>query len=196
MRFRRAGAADATAIARLHADSWRRHYRGAYADSFLDGDVEADREQVWTERLRSAPGESLTVLAEDDAGLVGFGHAVFGSDPTWGALLDNLHVRQRRKRQGIGSELLGRIAEAVTERGTPLYLWVLEQNLPAQAFYAARGAECVGRAYVSPPGGVGARLVGAPRKLRFAWSEPAVLLGHRRPAARSSTSSAARSVPS
>jgi hypothetical protein len=37
--FRAAGQDDAHAIAELHADSWRRHYRGAYSDAFLDGDV-------------------------------------------------------------------------------------------------------------------------------------------------------------
>jgi len=37
--FRPARASDSEAIAALHADSWRRHYRGAYSDAFLDGDV-------------------------------------------------------------------------------------------------------------------------------------------------------------
>ena len=49
--YRVATLADAGVVADLHADSWRRHYRGAYADSFLDGDVVADRLQVWSERL-------------------------------------------------------------------------------------------------------------------------------------------------
>jgi len=44
-------AADARDIAKLHADSWRRHYRGAYSDRYLDGDLDADRLAVWTERL-------------------------------------------------------------------------------------------------------------------------------------------------
>jgi len=38
MRFRLADVADAEQVGLLHADSWRRHYRGAYADSFLDGE--------------------------------------------------------------------------------------------------------------------------------------------------------------
>jgi hypothetical protein len=36
-RFRQAGPGDAKTVALLHADSWRRYFRGAYADSFLDG---------------------------------------------------------------------------------------------------------------------------------------------------------------
>jgi hypothetical protein len=46
LRFRPAGPDDAEKVGMLHADSWRRHYRGAYADSFLDGDVVADRRSV------------------------------------------------------------------------------------------------------------------------------------------------------
>lgn len=52
--FRLAAATDAAAIADLHAQSWRRHYRGAYSDAFLDGDVAADRLAAWTERLHGA----------------------------------------------------------------------------------------------------------------------------------------------
>jgi hypothetical protein len=94
VRFRVAGAADATAIAALHADSWRRHYRGVYSDGFLDGDIGSDRLAVWSARLAVATSETAyTAVAEDDDGLVGFTHVVFDADPRWGALLDNLHVR-------------------------------------------------------------------------------------------------------
>src|SRR6188768_3459087 len=44
--LRPATAGDAGQIAALHADSWRRHYRGAYSDAFLDGDVLTDRLRV------------------------------------------------------------------------------------------------------------------------------------------------------
>src|ERR1700676_4205977 len=37
--FRVAGPADAAAAAELHVERWRSHYRGAYSDAFLDGDV-------------------------------------------------------------------------------------------------------------------------------------------------------------
>ena len=181
LRFRTAGAADAIAIAALHAESWRRHYRGAYSDSFLDGDVVADREMIWRQRLRTADGGSYTVLAEVDAGIIGFAHLVFDSDPTWGALVDNLHVRQRHKRQGVGSELIALVAQAAIERETPLYLWVLEQNLHARAFYEARGAARVERALVLAPGGEKSRLNQTPSKLRYAWSDPTLLLTYRSP---------------
>src|SRR5437763_1868652 len=53
-----------------------------------------------------------------------------------------------------------------------LYVWVLEQNRDAQAFYEACGAERVGREPVTAPGGVAGRLTGAPAKLRYAWDQP------------------------
>ena len=176
--FRLAGPADAEAVANLHAESWRRHYRGAYSDAFLDGDVVADRLAVWTDRLREPDSRRCTILAEDGS-LVGFANTLFDDDPTWGALLDNLHVADGHKRRGIASRLLALTAEALIVRPerTGLYLWVLEQNLDAQAFYAARGGRCVGRGLVSAPGGIASRVTGSPAKLRYAWPELTVLLG-------------------
>ncbi|MGH7746267.1 MAG: GNAT family N-acetyltransferase, partial [Candidatus Dormibacteria bacterium] len=144
--FRVADTSDAEAIAALHADSWRRHYRGAYADSFLDGDVLADRLIVWSDRLSRPDALRRTVVVEDRSGLIAFAHVVFDDDPAWGALLDNLHVTYRHQRRGVGSQLLGSVARAVIEQGTGLYLWVQEQNVEAQAFYQARGATFVERA--------------------------------------------------
>lgn len=166
--------ADAAAVAALHAESWRRHYRGAYADAFLDGEVHDDRLAVWTERLREPDPGSHTIVAESDDGLVAFAHTIFEADPAFGALLDNLHVTSGQKRRGIGSRLMALTAGAVLERGTGFYLWVLEQNADARAFYEARGGRCVERAPVPPPGGVAGRLNGSPVALRYVWTDPAV----------------------
>jgi GNAT superfamily N-acetyltransferase len=172
--FRSAGVDDAERIAVLHADSWRRHYRGAYADSFLDGDVAADRRAVWQARL-AVPTDTETILAEHGDRLVGFIHVVFDDDPQWGSLVDNLHVVHERRRTGIGTRLLANGARAVTQRAASnaMYLWVLRQNSAAQQFYRTHGATCVETATVSPPGGDPTRLNGAPDKLRMAWSDVA-----------------------
>lgn len=169
-RFRRAVANDVEQIAALHADSWRRYYRGAYADSFLDGDVVADRRSVWSARL-AAQNDNETVVAEIAGRLVGFIHVVFDDDQRWGSLVDNLHVVHDHRRTGIGTQLLGRAASAVGARAMSdaIYLWVLQQNTAAQRFYSAHGATCVETAMVSPPGGEPSRLNGTPRKLRLWW---------------------------
>jgi ribosomal protein S18 acetylase RimI-like enzyme len=177
VQFRLANADDADEVAELHADSWRRHYRGAYSDSFLDGDVEANRREVWAARL-AAPADSETVLAEYGGLLVGFIHVMFDDDPRWGSLVDNLHVVHDQHRLGIGSQLLGRAARSVTERatGAAMYVWVLQQNTAAQGFYLARGATCVDTKPVSPPGGEPTRLTGSPSSSRMAWPDVAPLV--------------------
>lgn len=177
LRFRAAGADDAQSVAALHADSWRRHYRGAYSDAFLDGDVLKDRRSVWQTRL-AAPGNHATTMAEDEAGaLLGFVHVVFDDDERWGSLVDNLHVTSDRKRSGIGTELMVRAAEAVAERArtTAMYLWVLEQNTAAQQFYAALGGAEVEKTGAEPPPAA-ARPGAAPQKFRIAWPDAATII--------------------
>jgi ribosomal protein S18 acetylase RimI-like enzyme len=178
VRFRLAAARDAEQVAALHADSWRRHYRGAYSDAFLDGDVLADRRSVWTQRLNDWRASCRTIVAEDAQCIVGFAHSILDHDATWGALLDNLHVAHSHMRRGIGSRLLASTAQAIVESrpGSGLYLWVLEQNVAAQAFYAAQGGRCVERERVLPPSGDASRLDGTPFKLRYVWPDPATRL--------------------
>jgi ribosomal protein S18 acetylase RimI-like enzyme len=179
IRFRRADASDAVPIAQLHADSWRRHYRGAYSDAFLDGGVARDRLAVWSGRLSDPGTDSCTIVAEDGDALAGFAHTAFDEDGTWGALLDNLHVAHPHQRSGIGSKLFVLSAGTVVQQRprSGLYLWVLDQNRAAQAFYSALGGQRVGRGVVGPPGGDSSRLSGTPIKLRYAWPDPARVLG-------------------
>lgn len=169
--FRPATDSDIEAIASLHADSWRRNYRGSFADSYLDGDVHADRRAVWTERLAHPDPAADTVVAVEAGRLVGFVHTILDDDPRDGALLDNLHVVPDAQGTGIGTALMGHSAAAVLARGRihRLYLYVLELNTRAQAFYDARGGRCVGREGFDEPGG--GQAVG----LRYVWDDPSVL---------------------
>lgn len=184
LRFRAARPGDAHAIAGLHADSWQRHYRGAFSDAFLDNDAAGYLLPLWTERLATPDPQARTILAERDGAVVGLAHTLLGQDATWGAFIDNLHVLHGLKRQGIGTRLLALTGQAVLDRSpsSGLYLWVLEQNRDARAFYAARGGTCVERAEVPPPGGDASRLNGKPMGLRYAWPDPSKLLAGRPPA--------------
>jgi GNAT superfamily N-acetyltransferase len=174
--FRTAGPHDADPIARLHADSWRRHYRGAFSDAFLDGDILTDRSTVWTTRLTN-PAHHTTVVAEDALGLAGFIHVIFDHDPRWGSFVDNLHVTHDRHRTGIGTALLTHAARAATDHAASrsLYLWVLTQNTAAQRFYRAAGGTPTETATVEPPGGVPGRLHGTPTKIRYTWPDTTAL---------------------
>jgi GNAT superfamily N-acetyltransferase len=181
LRFRAACPDDALAITALHADSWQRHYRGAFSDTFLDHDATGYLLPLWTARLATPGPRTRTILAERDGTVAGLAHTILGHDPTWGAFLDNLHVANGLKRQGIGTRLLTLTAQAVTDASpaSGLYLWVLEQNSDARAFYTARGGVCVKRLQVPPPGGDPARLNGKPITLTYAWRAPSQLLASR-----------------
>jgi len=173
VRYRAAAQHDAGAIAALHADSWRRHYRGAYMDAYLDGDIVTDRLQVWTTRLSPPQLDQYTVCADADGEIVGFAHTVFGHDPKWGALLDNLHVRSNLKGNGIGTRLLSEAARNLIRcrPSEALYLWVLDQNVAAQSFYDARGGVRVESTLRGPfPGG------GRATGHRYVWLQPSRLL--------------------
>jgi ribosomal protein S18 acetylase RimI-like enzyme len=173
LNFRTATASDIDAIAALHSDSWRRHYRGAYSDEFLDGDIIADRLAVWSERLAGPRlrADQCAVVAEYDGVLMGFAYTILDDDPTWGSLLDNLHIRHDVKGSGIGTRLMAETAKVVISRtDSGLYLWVLEQNKAARSFYEARGGICAGRQSSAPPGG--GMIIG----LRYVWPDPSVLI--------------------
>jgi ribosomal protein S18 acetylase RimI-like enzyme len=170
---RAAAVRDVDAIAALHADSWRRNYRGAYRDAYLDGDVVSERLAVWRDRLTQPATTFRTIVAARDGAFAGFAHVILDDDPTWGALLENLHVVHELKRDGIGTRLMAAAARAVLEAtpGAGLCLWVLDQNASAQAFYAARGGVDVGTEIRGPfPGG------GTALAHRIVWRDPSALL--------------------
>jgi GNAT superfamily N-acetyltransferase len=179
--YRTARPGDAQAIAGLHADSWRRHYRGAFTDAFLDDEAATFLGDMWAGRFAAPDPSTRTILAERDGRVVGLAHTVLGRHPTWGALLDNLHVSYDLKRLGVGSRLLALSARAVLDAApsSGLCLWVLEQNTAARSFYQARGGVCVEQRPAGAPGGDATRLNGRPMGLRMAWPDPSRLLADR-----------------
>lgn len=157
--------ADAPAIARLHAQSWRIAYRGALSDAYLDGPIEAERLTVWRQRLEQPASNQFVMLAHQHEQAAGFICAYGAEDPTWGTFIDNLHVAHEFKRQGIGASLMQRVA-AWSRRhhaGCSLYLWVLQSNRPAQRFYESIGGTLAGEGTWQPPDG------SALPKLRYTW---------------------------
>ena len=166
VRYRLARSADAPAIAALHADSWRRSYRGMLPDAFLDHEVFANRAALWEQRFNDPDEQlvTLTIVAELTREIVGFVHSIAEEDPKWGTLLDNLHVRHDTKRLGIGTRLMAETAAWLEERAytSGLYLWVLENNVPAGRFYDSLGGRVAGSG-VSHEGGASAP------SLRYWW---------------------------
>lgn len=165
MKFREATAEDADAIALLHAENWRRAYRGTYSDDYLDGPVYEERAQVWRERYAAPRADMYTILAEEDDGtLLGFACSFGNESPEWGHYLDNLHVTAAAEGRSIGRQLVA--ASALRwERDDPdakFYLWVLESNARARPFYEHIGATNEGLHMMPSPGG-------DVRSLRYVW---------------------------
>jgi len=127
---------------------------------------------AWSVRLGYPRANQFTLVAELDEELVGFVHVILEDDPTWGVLVDNLHVANGYARRGIGTRLMVLAAAELTRRGAHgFYLWVLAHNEAAQAFYRALGGRHVETILQGPlPGG------GNTLSCRFAWPDSAVLL--------------------
>jgi ribosomal protein S18 acetylase RimI-like enzyme len=164
MTIRVATSADSPRIAALHAASWRYAYRGALSDEYLAGDLESDRRQLWARRLAEPTENQRVLIAEDGCHLLGFACVYVGEDPQWGSYLNNIHVVQAAQGRGIGRLLLHVTAQACrSSHPGGLYLWVLQSNTKAQAFYARHGAKNTGADLWEAPGGTTAPL------FRFSW---------------------------
>jgi ribosomal protein S18 acetylase RimI-like enzyme len=155
MNLREAVAADHIPIAELHTASWRAAYRGALSDAYLAGPVIKDRSAVWNERLHRPTENQIVVVSHEGNSVLGFACAFTAEDPQWGSLVDNIHVAQAVRRQGLGARLLAEIAKRCAARNPDagLHLWVLQSNAEAQRFYEALGGERSGEAIWTAPDG-------------------------------------------
>jgi ribosomal protein S18 acetylase RimI-like enzyme len=165
-KIRPARLTDSQDIAELHAASWRSAYKTALSERYLAGDIVADRNALWKNRLSSPRTNQYVVVAGNDRALVGFACAFLDESQDWGSLLDNLHVSQDEQHAGLGTMLLQAIAaqSQLVAREAGLFLWVLQDNANAQRFYLRHGASNVGSDIWDAPGGTRAPL------FRFAWS--------------------------
>lgn len=140
--YRLAKPEDEAAIAKLHAESWQKHYRGIFSDAYLDEQVVKERADLWAERFAHPIPNREILLAEKNGQLVGFACIEINENQEFGTLLDNLHVSREVQGQGIGAQLMERTAQLAESReaGLGYYLWVLEDNQQARKFYALMGA--------------------------------------------------------
>lgn len=169
MIYRPARMTDKEPIARLHADSWRRSYRGLFSDRFLAEEADADRLQVWTQRLAAAAENQFVYVADQNGEVQGFVCVYAQDDPQWGSLIDNLHIAHAVKRQGLGRNLMLQASRWLAQRhaDTGVYLWVMEANQPARRFYETFGAKNAG--VIDKPNPVGG---GSARNCRYVWASP------------------------
>jgi ribosomal protein S18 acetylase RimI-like enzyme len=170
--IRRIQPTDAEILATLHIRSWRSAYRGILRDAYLDADLVDDRHAVWREQIGNLTPSHFGFIAEIGTQPVGFVFLHGQDDPTWGTLIDNLHVLPDFKGNGLGRLLMAAAAQEASARypDDGMYLWVFEENTQARGFYAHLGGRSVERALVEAPGGSQ-----VPR-WRVAWSNPGQLV--------------------
>ncbi|MGF1429290.1 GNAT family N-acetyltransferase [Kitasatospora sp. LaBMicrA B282] len=169
--IRHGGPDDASAVAELHAESWRTAYAGIVPAAALGDGLAAQRQELWALRLTVDYGElaaqPVLLLAERTGGeLLGFGYLV--PQPDGRVLLDNLHVRPGLTGGGIGGRLLAAARDwtARTHPGEPLYLEVLRDNRRAIAFYERAGAVRTRQGAAVFPGG------GELPEYEYTWARP------------------------
>lgn len=164
---------DVPVVAALHAASWRRAYRGILGDDYLDGDLVAEREQLWTTKLGNRREGHGWIAVHDATGdALGFVFLKPRADAQWGSLVDNLHVVAAEQGRGIGRALLERVGEwcAAESPEVGVYLWVFTENHAARGFYArVGGAEVEAVELLASDGRMRP-------ELRVAWSSPTALM--------------------
>jgi len=140
--IREATAADASAIARVHVESWRTTYCGIVPGDVLANLSTEQRERSWAERLNQPDGLRFNYVAEDDAGaVVGFasGGPEREGDLVYTGELYAIYLLADQQGKGIGGRLARMVAERLAAMGhDTMLVWVLAKN-PARHFYAALG---------------------------------------------------------
>lgn len=136
--IRRAGNADATAIAHVQVASWRTTYAGIVPDEYLESLDEAARAKAFEAPLER--GEFL--VAERDGEVVGFvaGGAIRDPVEECDAELYAIYLLAPAQRARIGADLLRELARSLRQEGFKgMSVWVLEKN-PSKEFYIRTGA--------------------------------------------------------
>jgi L-amino acid N-acyltransferase YncA len=137
--IRHASAADADAIAGLHAASWQATYRGILPDTYLRDEVGPERLAYWRAAMARGDYALVRVLCED-AKAIGFSALKTGQDEGYDYTLDHLHLLPDTKGRGFGRTLMADLARQVMATGgTSLCLWVFDANEVAVRFYNRLG---------------------------------------------------------
>jgi ribosomal protein S18 acetylase RimI-like enzyme len=127
---RRAALSDAPGIAHVHVEAWREAYAGRIPDEFL-ASLDVDRRsRMWTALLTK--GQTDAFVAERDGAVVGWATAGAGRDvdAPVDCELEGLYVLSEVYGSGVGQQLLdAAIGDAAA------YLWVMDGNGRAEAFY-------------------------------------------------------------
>ena len=123
--IRRATVDDIETIARIHIACWRATYRGSLPDAHLDALDDNERIGRWRDWINA----DVFGAVDDDSTIIGFSRVKDGE-------ISHVYVDPNRQRSGAGRLLLNAVVEASNGNA---FLWVLEDNHRARAFYEALG---------------------------------------------------------
>ncbi len=135
--IRRAGPADAAAIARVYVDSWRESYQGELPAQYLAKLSYETFEHHWR-RTFAARGWAFVAAVEGEiVGIASGGRA--RRQQLAGGEIYVLYVLRRHHGRGIGRSLFDACHFELARRGLAgTIVWVLASN-PARAFYERLG---------------------------------------------------------
>lgn len=127
---------DLFAVSRVYEESWKEAYRGLLPQEYLDG-IPAGK---WVPYLKQAGRESLLLL--DGGKIVGNASCCAGRAPElsdWGEIV-SIYLLPEYWGKGCGKLLFSAAVEQLESMGyRKLFLWVLESNRRARAFYERMG---------------------------------------------------------
>ena len=140
--IRRAGPADAEAVARIHVESWKVAYRGIMPDEVIAKTDLAYRTAFWRERIADRAWPVWLVDADGQA--VAFCQMIPtpdpDDDPSTVGHITALHVLPDLRGRGHGRALLEQVCDEFRHRAfVEVTLWVLEANTKARRFYEQHG---------------------------------------------------------
>ncbi|MET3567055.1 GNAT superfamily N-acetyltransferase [Leifsonia sp. 563] len=144
---RRATVDDARGIAEVHVTAWREAYAGRMPADFL-ASLDVDRRAAGWSRILER-GETDAFVAERDGTIVGWATAGRGrdDDAPRDRELEGIYLLASAYGSGAGQQLLdAAIGDA------PAYLWVMDGNGRAEAFYRRNGFTRDGATMTHPAG--------------------------------------------
>jgi ribosomal protein S18 acetylase RimI-like enzyme len=146
IKIRQATIADASAIARVHIDTWRRTYRGIVPDDYLDAMSYERGTNNWENRIEEAAESKwfIYVAINETNQVVGFisGGPNRIDDPVYKGELYAIYILQSYQGLGIGRRLTQALVKSLLAAGIqPMMLWVFEKNASSRRFYESIGGQ-------------------------------------------------------